>query len=258
MKKRIHTLFTMLLLGSLAFSQQPFEVAVSGNPQDITVRITELLSSIEIEGISGSKIKVEADGYRGIPDKAKGLKPLSASPDNTDLGLSIVQDGNTITISMANSESKEAEYTIYLPKALNVYIDYSSPFAGDVKISRMAGEVEVQTLSGDLDLFDVTGPIVANAISSDINVTISDLSQASPTSINATSGDIDLSIPAKSKGTFKFHTLSGGVYTDLDFDLGEKEGTSLIMGNSSTGRLNGGGVEVKLNCISGDIYVRKR
>jgi DUF4097 and DUF4098 domain-containing protein YvlB len=199
-----------------------------------------------------------ANDYEGLPEKAKGLKPLSGgAPENTGIGLSVTQEGNTISISGSHREADDAEYTLSIPKNVNLKIDYNSFQAGDVRIQGMESEVEAKSSVGDLLFVDVMGPIVAHTLSSDLEIVFTSINQTSPSSITSTSGDIDVTLPAAAKGTFKMATISGGVYTDLNFDMGEEENTRKLMGQSATGKLNGGGVEVSLKTISGDIYVRK-
>ncbi len=121
----------------------------------------------------------------------------------------------------------------------------------------MAGEIEAKSQVGDLEFINVTGPIVAHTLSSDLDVTFASLSSKTPTSLSSTSGDIDVTLPASVKGTFKMSTISGGVYTGVEFDFGEESNIRRVGGQNATGKLNGGGVEVTLKTISGDIYIRK-
>lgn len=258
MKKTIGLLMLLGVFIASAQTRNEFSFNVKGNASESTLVIDQLYADLEIVGISGSEIKFVAYDYEGLPEKAKGLKPLSGGePENTGIGLSIKQEGNTILLAGAHSEADDAEYKISVPRNLKLKLNYNSWQGGDVKIEGMANEVEAKSQIGDLVLVDVTGPIVAYTLSSDLEVVFSSLSQVSPSSISSTSGDIDVTLPQATKGTFKMATVSGGVYTDLDFDLGEEASRRRIMGQSTTGKLNGGGVEVLLKSVSGDIYVRK-
>jgi len=250
----------MLIIGTavVAQDQTSFSYPVKGNASETWLVIENLFADMEIEGTSDSEIRIETYNYKGIPEKAKGLKPLSASgPENTGIGLSINQDGNTINLSGAIREADDADYTLYLPKNLKLKINYNSWQAGDLVIKGMAGEVEAKSQVGDLEFIDVTGPIVAHTLSSDVEVSFSSLSSASPTSLSSTSGDIDITLPESVKGTFKMATVSGGVYTAFDFDFGDEAKRRSIMGQNATGKLNGGGVVVSMKTVSGDIYIRK-
>lgn len=235
-----------------------FNFKVAGNAAETWLVIDNLSADLMIEGTSGSEIKIEARNYKGLPDKAKGLKPLSATgPENTGVGLSMKQEGNTISLSGAHREADRADYIMYLPRNLKLKINYNSWQAGDVVIKGMAGEVEAKSQVGDLKLIGVTGPIVAHTLSSDLVVIFTSVSSTSPTSLSSTSGDIDVTFPANTKSTLKMSTVSGGVYTAFDFDFGEDAKINRIGGQNATGKLNGGGTEMSLKSVSGDIYVRK-
>lgn len=249
----------LLMVFAISTQAQEYKYTVKGNANETWVEINQLAADLIIEGASGTDIRIVAIGYEGLPEKAKGLKPLSAAGvDNTGIGLSVNQDGTKITIVGTSRDSDDAKYTIYLPKALNLKVDYGTWQSGDLSIKGMAGQVEAKAFSNDLELIDVTGPIVANTLSSDLIVKFTTLAQGAPTSLSSTSGDIEVTMPSAAKGTFKMSTMSGGVYTDLNFEM--KEGISdvrRIGGNSTTGTLNGGGAEVTLKSISGDIFIRK-
>ena len=248
----------LFILSAFVGTGQEYSMQVKGQIEETWVIIENLFADLEIEGIEGSEIKIKANDYEGLPEKAKGLKPLSASgPENTGIGLSIQQDGNSILISGAHREADNAEYTLLLPKNMKLKISYDSWQAGDVLIKGMAGEVEAKSQVGDLKFEDVTGPIVANTLSSDLEVSFNKVSQSSPTSLASVSGDIDVSMPESSQGTFKMSTVSGGVYTAFDFDFGDETNLKRTGGQSATGTLNGGGVEVRLKSVSGNIYIRK-
>ncbi len=255
------TITSVLLLGTFSQARsQSYEMTPSGNSSELTVTISNLYAYIDVRGTADGKVRIESDGYEGIPEKAKGLKPLSATgPDNTDIGLYVEQKGNVISISGAHRDADDADYTIYIPKAAKLKVEYNSFQADDVRISDMTNEVEVESKIGDLELINLTGPVVANSLSSDITVVFTDVSQVSPTSISSTSGDIDVTMPGSTKGSFRMKSMSGEVYTDLDFDIEEKDNLRRLGGGmSAEADLNGGGVEISLRCISGDIYIRKK
>ena len=260
MKTIITTLVAIGFVCSQAISQDKpstYELEVKGNAAETWLIIEDMASELVIEGVSGSKIKIQAKDYKGLPAKAAGLKPLSASgPENTGIGLHLKQEGNTIRLSAAHNEANDAEYRIQLPKNLKLKLEYNSWQADDVLVKGMAGEIEAKSQVGDLRFENVTGPLVAYTLSSDLEVVFSEISSDSPTSLNSTSGDIDVTIPESTKATFKMATVSGGVYTAFDFDLGESK-PNMIGGQAATGELNGGGVEVLIKSVSGDVYIRK-
>lgn len=256
--KRLTT-FAVLLIGLHHTQAQEYTLKPTTPLADTKLVIKNLSADIQIIGIDGSDIKVIATDYEGMPEKAKGLRPLSANgPENTGIGLNMTQTGNEIQISGASRDANDGEYVFKVPKAMKLYIEYMSWEAGDVIVTGMAGEVEAKSQVGDLVFKSVTGPIVANTLSSDIEVQFSSLSQASATSLNSTSGDIDVTMPATSKGKFNMGSISGEIYTDMDFKIASEEGLTRFGGGMKVdATLGDGGVDVSFRTISGDIYVRK-
>lgn len=238
-----------------------YKVPVNGT-QIKKIVIKDLLAEIKIIGSQSNDIVIDAKGLEGTPERAKGLKPLygNGCMDNTGAGVAANESGGILTICGASKGSEDAEYVFTVPKGVSVSIDYNSPFANeDIEIKDMEGEVEVSTLNSSIKCSNVTGPLVLNSISGDVDINISKLNQNSPTSISLISGDLDITLPATSNANLEMNSLSGGVYTDFDIKVDSKQGNlKRIGGNNIETKLNGGGVELSLSCTSGNIYLRKK
>jgi lia operon protein LiaG len=240
----------------------PVQFKVPNSSSIKKVVIKDLLSEIKIVGSQGNDITIDAKGLEGIPERAKGLKPLYASGcmDNTGAGVAANESGGVLTICGASKGSEDAHYVITLPKGVALNIDYNSPFANeDIEIKDMEGEIEVSTLSANVKCTNVTGPLVLNSISGNMDVTISNINQNSPTSISLISGDLDITLPVSSAVNLAINDLSGGVYTDFEMKVDSNDkNLRRIGGNNIETKLNGGGVELNLSCTSGNIYLRKK
>jgi hypothetical protein len=75
-------------------------------------------------------------------------------------------------------------------------------------------------------------------------------------SLNSISGFIDYSIPSASKARINLSTISGDVYSNVNFDNSSKDEMSWV-GTKRDLSLNGADTPVELKTISGDIYLRK-
>ncbi len=259
--ERIAFLFTtIMLLGWSINAQNVFRQKITGNLSSLTVKISNLTSEIDIEGHSSDEIVIEAEGYRGIPEKAKGLKPLSAyGEDNTAIGLFFSQKGNVVEISGVSRASNDADYLIKIPKDMKLIVNSESYNADDIEVSNMKNEIEIKANSSSIELEDVTGPLVLNALNGEITVKISSFSQAGPSSINATNGDVEITMPSSSKAEFKLSCLNGEIYTNLDMSLDQKNEQSLRRiggGMRANGKTNGGGAEFTIYALNGNIYLR--
>lgn len=230
------------------------------NTKDKKVTIEMAGSNVKIEGYAGDEVIIVASsGVEAAPERAKGLKPLySTGVDNTGLGLSVTSEANGVKIEKVMR--KDAKYTIRLPKNVALLFQETNWQSSKLNISGMDGDLEIRTNGADINLNNVTGPIVANTTSGNVNVVFSGLNQSKPTAISSISGEIDITLPGTAKSDMKLRSINGEMYTD--FDLGTKStknGLSKVGGGSNIeGTTNGGGVEVQLNTISSNIYIRKK
>src|SRR3990172_2698115 len=200
-------IIAFLLLASLNAMAQEYSYKPKGAISEILVNVRNLYSDLEIVGAADAEIRIVAEDYEGPPEKAAGLRPMSAmGPDNSGIGLNIEQDGNTVIISGAHRHTDNTDYKIMLPSNIRLRIDYSSFQSDDIIIRGMTNEVEIKSQVGDLTFMDVTGPLVASTLSADINVVFTELNQASPTALASISGDIDITLPQNSKGNFSIST----------------------------------------------------
>jgi DUF4097 and DUF4098 domain-containing protein YvlB len=120
------------------------------------------------------------------------------------------------------------------------------------------GEIEIKTMNSDVILEEVSGPIVAKSTSGDITVKFANLNQEKPSSIVNTSGFIDVTMPAGAKSNMKLRSISGEIYSDLDLEMPNSGNFKHTYGANIDGKVNGGGVDIDLHAISGNIYLRKK
>jgi hypothetical protein len=229
------------------------------NPRDRKVVVAMFGSKVTIEGYNGDEVVVQGAGGKARPGRAEGLRAVyNSAEDNSGIGLSVAQEGNTIRVTRASREG--GSYTIRVPRNVHlVYDEINWHGGGDVNISNIDGEVEVSTKVSSMNLTNVAGPVVASSTSGNITVRFANVRQEKPSSISNISGFVDVAMPANAKANLKLKSITGEIYTD--FDLGLKKGKDDLQrvggGHNIEGSTNGGGVEINLKTISSDIFVRK-
>lgn len=222
-----------------------------------TITIVMDNADLKIEAYSGSEVQIEASGYKGPPERAKGLKALSArGQDNTGMGIEIMTSGGAMTIKKATGQS--VDYHIKVPAKANLKIEEDGwGGSGDYYVKGSTGEIEIKTSNSDIILEEISGPVVAKTTSGDITVSFANMNMEKPTSIVNTSGFIDVTMSASAKANLKLRSITGEIYSDLDLKVPDSEFKNHYSSNFD-GMLNGGGVEIDLHAISGDIYLRKK
>tara|TARA_R110002051_G_scaffold100682_1_gene171070 strand:+ start:2071 stop:2805 length:735 start_codon:yes stop_codon:yes gene_type:complete len=137
------------------------------------------------------------------------------------------KDGKKKNINYKESHSNIVNYVIYVPEKMQL------------KVKSISGDVETETYVGILKLDLISGNISVKKHSKDMH-------------LKTISGDIDVYI---SDAKLEAKTLTGGIYSDLDidFDKNKKHG----VGSKIVTTINKGTAFLKLDTISGDIYLRK-
>jgi hypothetical protein len=256
MKKNMFVL-ACLLLTAVYTQAQDFKTKLA-NTKDSKIAIELEGENLKVEGYAGDEVIIKGGGVEPIPEQAKGLKPLyNTNVDNTGLGLAVNMEGGVLKIEKASRKS--ARYTIMVPNKASIMFTQINFQGSSVNFSNIDGDLEIKTNNADIKLNNITGPIVANSISGKLTAVFSGLNQSTPSSISLISGDLDITLPTTAKATLSMKSISGEIYSDIDLNLKSgKEGMSRVGGGHNiTGNMNGGGVNLQLNTISSNIYVRK-
>jgi lia operon protein LiaG len=246
------SVFIMLTQGLVA---QEYKIPVE-NSKEGKLTITDFPNDIPVEGYTGNEIIITSDHFNETPERAKGLKPVyPAGTDNTGLALSVEKNGNQVSIQCLLPITQSANYKIKVPDNFSLRIKSGCARSGSVEIQNMKNEIEINVCQS-IKLKNVSGPLVLSTISGNIDVAFAELSKDKPISIASISGEIDVSIPAKTAADLEMGTVSGNMYSDFDFQADKKQ-MRRIGGNSINSALNGGGVDLKITSVSGNIYLRK-
>lgn len=215
----------------------------------------ESKADVIVKTHSSNELLIKSGPSVETPERAKGLKLVGeGGTDNTDVGFSVIQDGNTLIVYNLR---KSGDAEIYLPKNQNISV--KSTWNGDIEIDGFAGEIEADAqLNGSVKVTNVNGPVTANTLNGELNVTFGTVKQDSPISLYSTNGAVDVSLPANTPANLSLSTLNGNVYTDFDIKAEEKNGMRSLLGRNIKSSINGGGVSLSMKSTNGNMYLRKK
>lgn len=249
---------TVLGLSAQTSKDGEYRMKATGANQ---IHLFNFIGELEITGHNSDEIVIKSLDYRGLPEKAKGLKPLSAyGVDNTNIGLYVNKENGVVEIAGASKTSAEGDYEILLPKNTKLKISSESFNADDIIVTDMTGELEIKANASDLILHKIEGPIVLSNLNGDIEIIFTKLNQTSPSSVSCVNGDIEMTLPGNTPMSLNLSAINGDVFTNLDLKIvGDKEKMKRIGGSINTKATNaGGGVEVSLSAVNGEVYLRKK
>lgn len=235
---------------------QEFKIPAE-NTKEGKISLINFLGDVPIEGYNGKEVVITSTAEPvTVPERAKGLKPVfSGGADNTGMGLSVEKNGNQITVTCLLPITRKAGYKIRIPENMAVKYESSCDRHGTVSMQGIKNEIEIKTCHS-VELKDVTGPLVISTIAGNIDVVFAGTLSGKPSSISSVSGEVDVTVPAKTATDLLLKSVTGTIYSDFDFPKSESE-MRQVGGNKITNKLNGGGTGLDLVSISGNIYLRK-
>ncbi|HEY4109450.1 DUF4097 family beta strand repeat-containing protein [Puia sp.] len=250
--------YSFLLIASLCIGfltrAQDYKISV-GDMKDAKLILEDFTGELPIEGYAGNEIIVSGGVHQNF-DRAKGLKAIyAAGTDNTGVALYMEKSGNHILLRCLLPITQSAEYRLKVPESLALEITRDCAKSGTTTITNIRNEVEFKGCH-DITLSKVTGPIVVSTISGNVNVAFTEIARDKPISISSVSGEVDVTLPAKTPFSVEMGTVSGNMFSDFDFPPNDKD-MRRVGGGKLRADFNGGGTAVRLNSVSGNVYLRK-
>lgn len=279
--KKIHiylSILTILLFaGAFAFAQQTtgdrINVSFSDPSKPGFVNVYVETGSITVKGYNGKDVIIETtiggkkstekEQEREIPEKAKGMKHITAS----QTGLVVEEENNEMKIYVS-AHDNEVDLAIQVPFRTSLKL-YSNE-GGDMLVENVTGEIEASNSDGNLTLKNISGSAVAHAYDGELVVTFDKIDLGKPMSFSAYDGDIDVTFPSTVKATVMIKLDDGEIYSDFDIDLkaNQKQRVKderktggryrISFGEYVTGDINGGGPEFQFVSYDGNVYIRKK
>jgi len=255
MKKSIFVMaIAMFIFSSFSYAQQAFKMPVDEGSK---ISFESFNDDIDIEGTDGKELLITCSKNPVKSERSKGLTAVyPKGEDNTNMGLSINKNDNTIEVVLLADADKYGPYKIKVPNSTSLFVkkNFSNK---KLYIQSFRGEIELKTGSGHSTLKDITGPIVYSTVAGLIEIAFKTVSQTGPISISSVSAEIDVTVPEKTKANIELQTISGEFFTDFNLKPTDEEKKQHYGSNTIKSALNGGGVDFKLSTVSGKIYLRK-
>jgi hypothetical protein len=194
---------------------------------------------------------------------AKGMKKIST---NDGFELTAKEKNNTVHVGVDNVNML-INLTIKVPHKFSLKV--STINNGDISIENVNGNLEISNINGFIKMKNVAGSVVANTINQDIIVNFIEVTPNTPMAFTTLNGKVDITFPASVKANLKLKSDMGEVYTDFDIDvdktptkinqsIDKEKGLYKIKKDDWTyGKINGGGFEIMMKTMHGNIYIRK-
>lgn len=219
------------------------------------------VNNVTIEGYDGKEIVFSSmDGSREKDKRAEGLRAVSGMglEDNTGIGLSVLDKGNTVEVyQMKKMDGPRVK--IMVPKGVAVAYSHSSPYGSSIKLKNVESEIEISTVHNGVHLDNVTGPMAVKTVHGSIDVIFA-AAIKSPVSIVSVHGPVDVTMPLATKANLAMATSYGEIFVDpaIKIEFEGQDEWKRYGSNKVSGKVNGGGLDMKLSSTHNNIYLRKK
>jgi hypothetical protein len=218
------------------------------------------VNEVEIMGHDGNQVEISVDLDHDDEELAEGLRIISPSGmmDNTGIGLHMTREGNEVTLEQI-SQNFDETYYIKVPRNLAIYYEHDTHHGDDLMVRDLTGEIEISAGYNDVILDNITGPCSVSSMHGEIRASFSSINQSNPISLYCAHDEVHVSVPADAKATFHLSSSYGTMYSDLDLEIENQDGSNLrnISNRKVVGKLNGGGVNFTIEATHDNIYLRK-
>jgi hypothetical protein len=254
--------------------EQTFNV---GSPARL--KLSNIRGSVEILPGEPGILTVTATKYSEYGDVSRTKVAMTQSSDGLVTVETRYQDAWWGFFSF--SKPCKVDYQVHIPPTCEVDAScVSSSLAargldGKLKLSTVSGEMRLENLSSEIKLSAVSGEIGGsglsgvlhlNTVSGEVRLVDSALTSADLTTVSgeirlqsaltegpyrfhSVSGAVWLSVPADTRCSLELQSISGGVHVDLPVTRQK------IGGRHYSYEVQGGGVRVTANSVSGGLYV---
>ncbi len=260
---------TMFLSGQVMAQDQKEQLVVPlsepGKPFKLNIGLIN--GSIKISTYEGKDViidvTVEKEDRRGDrKENAGGMKRITAG---NGMDVSAEEKNNRVTVH-SESWKGNVNFVIKVPQS-EATMKLSTVNNGDISVTGVNGEIEVTNVNGAVTLTNVSGSVVANTVNGDVKANLKSIDPKAPMAFSTLNGNVDITFPSTLKANVKLKSDMGEMFTDFDIDA-DKNQPAVKKTNQSGmyrvnieswvyGKINGGGPELMMKNMNGNIYIRK-
>ncbi len=254
MKNKNIIIITLLLSISTRISAQEFKLSKT------TGRLEINLGRVAVEGHTGNEIIFTSNDHEKEKDeRAKGLKEINSLglDDNTGLGINVEDKGGVVIVRQLK-KMNSPKIKILVPKGIIISFSHESQYGGEALFKNVENEIEISAQYNSIELENCSGPLTVKTIYGHVEATF-DSNSKGPISIVSVYGFVDVTLPLMTKANLKLSTSYGEIYIAPDFKIEiDRQGDMVRYSDRVTGKINGGGMDIDLNCNYGKVYLRKQ
>jgi uncharacterized protein YehS (DUF1456 family) len=258
------TICIFLIFSARAQSAEQLTVPLSSPGSSYTLHIDLINGSIRVNSYDGKEIQISVTAKGKREDGQEGPGGMKRISPKNGFDITAKEENNTVTVEN-NDVNRAIELSLKIPK--NVKLKLSTINNGDIEVENVQGELEINNVNGGIKCTGISGSVVASTVNGNVITTFTSIDEKAPMAFTTLNGNVDVSLPAGAKSNFKLKSERGEIYTDFDMEIDKTQGQAETKKESGMyrlkledwimGKINGGGPEMLMKNMNGNIYIRK-
>jgi DUF4097 and DUF4098 domain-containing protein YvlB len=228
------------------------------------IELSTSLGNVTVKTHTGGDIIVESEGaYRSSERTVNGMHRIDVSSHD---GVEVSEHDNVVHIRpdwRAGGRNGNIIMTVPVESSLSL-----KSTLGNINVEGVHGEIDVTSTLGNITLTGVSGTVVASSTMGTQHISMDRVDQSKPLAFSSVNGSIDVTLPPDVKASLVFRTGVSEIWSDFDVTMtGTRsagmhslsgKGRSSTMDQSTSGTINGGGVQVSFHAVNGKITIHKK
>jgi hypothetical protein len=246
-------------------SNEQLTVPLSRPGKPYTLKVKLVFGSIKVVSYDGKEIIINVTSRDKKEEKSnvdkKEMKRISTSGSYE---VTAKEADNTVTVGTSNP-NKSIDLELKIPQ--DVKLKLGTVNDGAIEVENVRGELEVNNVNNKITLTNISGSVVAYTVNGDITVTFNSVDANAPMAYSTLNGNINVTLPSDTKANLKLKSDAGDILSDFEIDIDKTE-PKIVKTNESgmykikkedwvNGKINGGGSEIMMKNMHGNIYVKK-
>ena len=185
-------------------------------------------------------------------------------PSHNGYAITAKEENNVVKV---HNESFERQIDLSLEIPQNVKLKLHTVNNGTIEVENIKGELEIDNVNGPIKLKNISGSAVASTVNGGIKANFTSVDASAAMAFSTLNGNVDVTLPADTKANLKLKSDRGEIYTDFDMEVSKSDTRPAVSTENNMhklsvddwvhGKINGGGAQIMMKNMMGDIYVRK-
>jgi len=267
MRQTIFFTAVLLCTSPLVAQTEQLTVPLTNPGKPYTLDAHLIRGSIQVTSYSGTDLIIEATASDSEVDNENketvdGMKKISRNK-----GYEITANENNNAVSVHNNSFDHAvKLSMKVPQQAGK-LKLNTVNDGEIRIENITGELELNNVNGPITVKNISGSVVATTVDGDITITFNSVDPDAAMAFSSLSGNISIVLPNAIKANLKLKSDMGEIYSDFDIVIDKAQPKVNRTSQSGMykleveewvyGKINGGGSELMIKNMQGDIFIRK-